>query len=303
MDYTLTNDVTWLPNQGWDARIHVAANGDLVNVFMVVTERYVILLDTLLNAVTALALLDHARPYLTNRQLLVVNSHADWDHAWGNQLFGGTSADYPAPIIAHFECATRLGGSEERVTLTAMQQENPLLFNNVALTKPTLTFNDNFIIDGRDLTLHLFPTPGHTSDHIAIYIPEIQTLFAGDATELPFPVAENAQALPTLRASLQTMAALNAMQVLYCHAPPTIGPHLIHDNIAYFDALEAACRAAIAHGLELHDVVDADLPAALGCDFAAVTPTTGAWATVSDRVRTEGHGEQLRLMLEWLQQE
>ena len=25
MNYTLTNNVTWLPNQGWDTRIHIAA--------------------------------------------------------------------------------------------------------------------------------------------------------------------------------------------------------------------------------------------------------------------------------------
>lgn len=302
MDYILTNEVTWLPNQGWDARIHVAANGDLVNVFLVVTERYVILIDTLLNAATAAAVLDHARPYLRERQLLIINSHADWDHAWGNQLFVGPRAEYPAPIIAHAECATRLDGQEERATLTAMQQANPSLFNDVVLTKPTLTFRDEIIIDGGDLTLQLFPTPGHTPDHISVYIPEIRTLFVGDAAELPFPMAQDAAALPTLRASLQTLATINATTLLYCHAPPNLGPQLLHANIAYFDAIEAVCRAAIARGFDARNVADADLPVALGCEFCTVTPATGAWAEVSASAHTEGHGEQLRLMLDWLQQ-
>ena len=300
MDYTLTNEVTWLPNQGWDARIHIAANGDLVNVFMVVTERYVILIDTLLNPTTAHALLDHARPYLAQRQLLVVNSHADWDHAWGNQLFVGPTAQHPAPIIAHTACATYLGGPEAHATLIAMQQEYPSFFADVSLTKPTLTFHYDFIIDGGDLTLHLLPTPGHTPDHISIYIPKIRALLVGDAAELPFPMAHSPQALPTLRASLQTLADLHADYALYCHAPPTSGPQLILENIAYFDALEAACRAAIACGQDTLDLADAALPAALGCEFATVAPTTGAWAARSERARSEAHGVQLRLMLDWL---
>ncbi len=103
-----TNQVTWHPNQGWDSRIHIAANGELVNVFVVVTERYVVIVDTLINAITAKALADYAQPYLSGRQLLVVNSHADWDHAWGNQLFAGPNASHPAPIIAHVKCGAAL---------------------------------------------------------------------------------------------------------------------------------------------------------------------------------------------------
>src|SRR3954465_14657942 len=101
MEETYTNKIEWLATQGWDSRIHIAANGDLVNVFILITERYVILVDTLINPVTARALVEHAQPYLPGRQLLVINSHSDWDHAWGNQVFAGANAPYPAPIIAH----------------------------------------------------------------------------------------------------------------------------------------------------------------------------------------------------------
>jgi glyoxylase-like metal-dependent hydrolase (beta-lactamase superfamily II) len=297
-----TNQVTWLANQGWDSRIHIAANGDLVNVFVLVTECYVILIDTLINPTTANALADFTQTFLPSRQLLVVNTHSDWDHAWGNQLFAGPDASHPAPIIAHTECAAQFDSPEAFATLKQMQQEAPDIFGDVRLTKPTLTFSQHLNINGGDLNLHLFPTPGHTPDHIAIYIPEISTLLAGDAAELPYPFARAATTLPTLRASLARMADLHAVTALYCHAPPTTGPHLIHDNIAYFDALEAACRAALAHGLDPMQVPDQELAAALDCDFASVAPTTGAWAEVSHESRTTGHAEQLRLMLTWLSQ-
>jgi glyoxylase-like metal-dependent hydrolase (beta-lactamase superfamily II) len=302
MDYTLSNQVTWLPNQGWDSRIHIAANGDLVHVFVVITTRYVILVDTLLNPTTANVLVEHAQPDLQGRQLLVVNSHADWDHAWGNQLFDGPTARYPAPIIAHTNGNLRFQDDDTLATLQQMQRQAPTIFDDVQLTAPTLTFSDQMMINGGDLTLHLFPTPGHTTDHIAIYIPEIRTLLSGDAAEIPFPIVHNSMNLPTLRASLATMAQMNAETVLYCHAPPTIGPRLLHDNIAYYDALEAACRTALARSLDTDAIPNSELPASLGCEFADAAPTTGAWEEVSPHARTERHAQQLRLMLAWLQE-
>jgi glyoxylase-like metal-dependent hydrolase (beta-lactamase superfamily II) len=300
MEYT--NQVEWLPNEGWDPRIHVAANGDLVNVFVLVTERFVVLVDTLLNPITANTLVEYAQAYLPGRQLLVINSHSDWDHAWGNQLFAGPNAPYPAPIIAHVASTSLYDGPEKVESLRKMQSEQPDIFADVAITKPTLTFHSRFDIDGGDLTLHLFPTPGHTPDHIAIFIPEISTLLAGDAAEIPYPIVYNALDLPVLRASLTAMANLQPQMAFYCHAPPSAGPQLLHDNIAYYDALEAACRSAMERGLTITQLADTELPAALECNFTDVTPTTGAWTSVSPYSRTERHGQQLRLMWAWVEQ-
>ncbi len=157
-----------------------------------------------------------------------------------------------------------------------MQSDEPNIFGDVVLTEPTLTFSDHLIIDGGDLNLHLIPTPGHTADHIAIYIPEISTILAGDAAEIPFPIVYNSNDLPVLRASLALMAECNAQYALYCHAPVTIGPQLLHDNIAYYDALEVACRAALERGLDATTISNVDLPLVLDCAFNAVAPTTGS---------------------------
>ena len=85
-------------NAGWDARILVCRCAPTVDAFIVVTARYVVLIDTLINPATARTMLALARPHLTTgRTLLVVNTHADWDHCWGNQLFVGPDAEMPAP--------------------------------------------------------------------------------------------------------------------------------------------------------------------------------------------------------------
>jgi len=297
-----TNNLTLLPNQGWDERILICRNDELVQVFIVVTDRYVVLVDTLINPATAQKLVEYAQPHLAaGRTLLVINTHADYDHAWGNQRFVGQDAAHPAPIVASLRCAARFAQPDAMATLRAMQEAEPGIFGEVRLSPPTVLFDEQLTIDGGDLTLQLFATPGHTPDHISIYIPEIATLLAGDAAELPYPAARTAEELPLMRASLHALVAFEAKTVLYCHAPTAAGPQLLRDNIAYFDALEQACRAALAHGMPSAELVDdADLIARVGCPYADVTPHTDAWRDVHAFYRTAGHAAQLRMMLAWL---
>ena len=177
-----TNTVELVPNQGWDERILVCRNGALVDTFIVVTTRYVVLVDTVINTTTARHMVNYAQPYLTDgRQLLVVNTHADYDHAWGNQLFVGANAEFPAPILATRRCAEQFALPNAADPLKERQAAEPAIFGEVILTPPTILFDETLTIDGGDLTLELFATPGHTVDHLAIYLPQIATLLAADA--------------------------------------------------------------------------------------------------------------------------
>lgn len=296
-----TNEVDLLENQGWDERILVCRNGQLVKTFIVVTDRCVVLVDSLINAKTASRMLDYARPYLAGtRALVVVNTHADYDHAWGNQLFAGPAASHPAPIIGSQRCAEELRSSGSATYLQEMRDREPEIFAGVQLVEPTICFEEGLTIGGGDLTLQLFATPGHTPDHIALYIPEIETLLAADGAELPYPAARAVDGLPAMRASLARMAALQPKVTLYCHAPVTIGPQLLHDNIAYFDALERHCRAALARGVPARPDQDADVIDLVGCRYEDVTPAGPMWEEVHEHYRTQGHAEQLRMMLAWL---
>lgn len=288
-----TNSVELVKNEGWDQRILVLRNGELVDTFIVVTERYVVVVDTMINAETAVSLLNHAQAHLTNRQLLVINTHADYDHAWGNQAFN-------APIIGSYQCAEILRDEETRERLAHMQGSEPAIFSGVIPTPPTILFEETLTIDGGDLTLELFATPGHTTDHISLYIPEIDTLLAADAAEIPFPFARTTAGLPHMRASLAKLAEIDAETVLYCHAPVTIGSQLLHDNIAYFDKVEAHCREALAQGMPAQPDEDADVSALINLTFDEATPHNDYWQAIHDYYRTKGHAQQIRMMLEWL---
>lgn len=297
-----TNDLQLVTNEGWDARILVCRNGGLVDTFIIVTTRYVVLVDTVINPTTARQMLDFARPQLAGRQLLVVNTHADYDHAWGNQLFAGPTAAFPAPIIGTRRAAEQFAQPDATTHLQAMQAAEPAIFAEVVLTPPTILFEERLVIDGGDLTLELFATPGHTVDHLAIYLPEIETLLAADAAELPFPLARTVDGLPTMRASLQTLADRQAKTVLYCHAPVTIGPSLLHANIAYYDGLEAHCRAALAEGVPADPPADADVAALINYPFTEAVQV-GAFSTfLEPHHEAKWHPHTIRQMLRWVSQ-
>lgn len=296
---TEIDSVTLVPNKGWDERILVCKCGDLVDTFIVVSKRYVVLIDTMFNFFTAEALLAIAKPALAGRQLLVVNSHADWDHAWGNHVFAASDGLQPAPIIGQRNCAARLQSAAMTARLKSMRVEQPGRFDDVRLTPPNFLIDQRFIIDGGDLTLELFATPGHKSDHIAVYIPEICTLLAGDAAEMPFPFVESADTVPLMRKSLAAMAALEPQMAFYCHAPVNSGPALLQENIAYFDKVEAHCREALANGVKLPIDDSADIETLTGFPFEEAIPAGLEVHAVADFYRP-GHRFALQAMLEYL---
>lgn len=287
--------VELVPNGGWDPRVLVCRCAPTVDVWIVVTERYVVLIDTLLNPATGAALLELARPHLEGRRLLAVDTHAHWDHCWGNQVLLGQ-----APILGTRRCAELMRSAEYTQVLEQMRAQEPGRFDAVRVVPPTLTFDGHLTIDGGDLTLELLPTPGHAPDHLAVWIPQIGTLLAGDAAELPFPFPDRPETLPELRETLRRLEALAPRTALYCHAPTDSGPALLARNRAYFDTLEARCRAALARGVPPQPADKADVEALVGFPFAdALAP--GESAAALPAFYHTGHTANLRMMLQSLE--
>lgn len=287
-----------VPNTGWDERIHAFQYGRLVTVFAIVSARYVVLIDTLLNRHAAAAVLASLRNQLTDRQLLVINTHADWDHCWGNGVFDGPEVMYHAPIIAHQLCRERILSSESRAELAQMQHEAPEVFGDVLLVPPTIVFNNTLVIDGGDLTLELIHTPGHQPDHSSIYIPEIRTLFVGDAAEQPIPYLADFATLPLLRESLQRLAAYDAQTAFYCHARGITSPQVIHDNIAYFDEVERRVRESSLPVLESFDEAT-DWEALIDFPFEQVRGVERMAADEREAYR-DNHRRALAAMTHWI---
>ena len=77
---------------GWDHRLRGFHCGAEVDVFALVTERYLIFIDTSATPEQAAAVAEAMRAELVGRQPLVILTHADFDHAWGNAAFAPDGA-------------------------------------------------------------------------------------------------------------------------------------------------------------------------------------------------------------------
>jgi glyoxylase-like metal-dependent hydrolase (beta-lactamase superfamily II) len=244
-------------NTGWDQRIRSFTASDLVDLFTITTEKFLIIFDTGNAPEQMQDIMNLVESDLKERQLLVINSHQHFDHTWGNDLFTN-DGPYPAPIISHVKSVRMLEEKPQEALdfLKEMKTGRPFL-NNVKIVAPTLTFSDQFTIHGGDLTLELFPTPGHSSDHISVWIPEIKTILAADTAEHPIPYAASDGSIKQLEQDLYLLKSFDAEILLPCHGG-TIGPALIDRNLHYFKTLrEKIATASFDKNLKREDVPDA----------------------------------------------
>ncbi len=258
-----------------DERLRIFRAGGEVDTFMLVTRRYVVLVDTMATPELAIGIMEAVRSLLEKRQLLVINTHADYDHCWGNAAFATPGGLYPAPIIGHEKMVERMRSAEAEKYLRE-QQRAETRFANVYYVEPTITFTSGLRIDGGDLTLELLPTPGHTEDHVSIWVPELRLVLAGDAAEHPIPYIHDAAMLPTLCRSLEQLATLNAAMVIPCHGGTT-DPALITRNIAYFATVDEKVRTAMAIDHIPEDWAEReDLPDIIGLPYEEVMQAAGS---------------------------
>src|SRR5262249_56471153 len=72
---------------GVDDRIRRFRLLDEVDTFVIRSQRMLVVVDTMSTPADARQLRTELEPDLDGRTLLVVDTHADYDHAWGNQVF------------------------------------------------------------------------------------------------------------------------------------------------------------------------------------------------------------------------
>jgi glyoxylase-like metal-dependent hydrolase (beta-lactamase superfamily II) len=244
---------------GLDPRIRRFRCDDEVDTFVVETDRWLVIVDTQSTPALARQIAAFCVGPADAQRLLVVNTHADYDHAWGNQVFGGLEAPYPAPVIGHERCAARLVGAEAIAAIAARRELQPGRFDDLILTPPDFTVGDGGLtIRGGDLTLVLVHTPGHTEDHFSVWIPELRLVLAGDAAEYPYPHIDTPDGIAEARASLVRLQRLDPLYVVPCHGGTT-DPALLGRNIEYLDAVVADPQLSLAEAARIAGLAIEDL--------------------------------------------
>lgn len=165
------------------------------------------------------------------KPIVVVYSHADWDHCWG------TAGLKPAAIVAHEACAERFASGSVQRKLDQFKRKEPGQYDEVVLIPPNIIIKDAAIdLGGVSVTLH--PLPGHTKDCLVAHIPEWGVLLAGDTVETPLPVmSKTKKLLPGWIDALSGWAANDAVQTVIPAHGLIGGRAVIKHTLRYLKAL------------------------------------------------------------------
>jgi glyoxylase-like metal-dependent hydrolase (beta-lactamase superfamily II) len=172
----------------------------------------------------------------------VVLTHGHSDHVLGGAAFAG--ADVFASAKTPPEMRRQLRNFAARKQLS----EDELLAQALW---PTVTFTGELFIDLGGKPVHLFHAPGHSFDHIAVYLPEDQVLFAGDNVVTAILPAVGDGDSRELEATLHQLMALNAEILVAGHGQPLIGASNVREWITWTILYLRTVRAAMGEALRV----------------------------------------------------
>jgi glyoxylase-like metal-dependent hydrolase (beta-lactamase superfamily II) len=172
------------------------------------------------------------RPLVADRELVIVYSHADWDHVWG-------TAGLPyegAQVVGHVSCAARFDEDVPR-TLQAKRAAEPGAWDEVRLVPPTVVFTREHVLEIGSLTVTVSHLPGHTADAAVAFIEQRGVLLMGDTAETPLPVVPSRAAVPGWIAGLRRWEADPRIRVVVPAHGRIGGVEILRRNIDYLERL------------------------------------------------------------------
>jgi len=148
---------------------------DDITVYLVNAEKSWFLCDTHLGPQSMECIKQYISTQSNKKEVIVFNSHSDWDHIWGNCAFEG------GIIIGHETCRNRMNeiGVFDLARLTEYHQ------GIVRIVLPNLTFSDRLTFV--DDEIEFIYAPGHTIDSCLCFDSKDSVLFVGDLVESPIP--------------------------------------------------------------------------------------------------------------------
>lgn len=261
----------------------VANHGAIANLSFVVGTEGVAAIDSGGSPADGAAMIEAIRRVTDRPIRYLVATHMHPDHIFGNQAFKAIGAE----IIGHRNLPAALEARRETYETSMREQIGEEVLKGLAITLPDRTVEDETILDlgGRRLALKAWGT-AHTDNDLTALDDASALLFAGDLVFMEhLPVVDGS--LKGWLAQTPALKALPARAVVPGHGPATAPwPSAIDRQTAYFEALAADIRAALARGRTLGETV-----------ATAGREESGAWKlseTYAERNATAAFAE-----LEW----
>lgn len=172
-------------------RVYVRSYEHLdINICVVRDEDDLLLVDSRASPTEAAELQADLAAFAPARVRALVNSHAHFDHVFGNQMFGPDSP-YSIPIIGHQLLPAHLD-RYERPRLAAWRAdpsgEPDRDWEQVRITPPTRLVNSTVTLQVGTRVVELWPMgPGHTDTDLIVQVADAHTWIVGDVVEASGP--------------------------------------------------------------------------------------------------------------------
>ena len=230
------------------------------NAGLVVGDEGSLLVDTLFDLKLTREMLDEMAP-IAGRIGTVVNTHANGDHCWGNELVGD------ARIIASKECADEIGAPPPE-TLAALVRESstmgvlgeflgrifgPFEFEGITVRKPDETFEGelSLSVDGHDVRL-IEVGPAHTRGDILVHVPDARVVFTGDILFVGGHPIVWTGPISNWVAALDRILAMDVDTVVPGHGP-VVDTAAVNDEREYLLWVEREAKVRFDAGLSALD--------------------------------------------------
>ncbi|MCZ6511194.1 MAG: MBL fold metallo-hydrolase [Alphaproteobacteria bacterium] len=233
------------------------------NAGLIVDGAETVLVDTLFDLKLTQDMLDTMRDAVPAAKDIgkLVNTHANADHIWGNQLVKD------AEIIASTGCAEEFDHFLPETLIGLMTQSKeigvlgefvehcfaPFDFSGIELTPPTTTFDDELTIQCGDKTINLYNVgPAHTRGDVLAYLPGDKVIFTGDIIfNEGHPVIWDGP-IANWQSACERILALDVDVVVPGHGPVTDKAY-VRKFKGYLDYIEAESRKGFDAGLSEWD--------------------------------------------------
>jgi hydroxyacylglutathione hydrolase len=233
-------DVTqWFSHQLLAPGVWVINDNDQDKIYLIEGDERALVIDTGLG-------LHDLKSYvesLTNKPLLVVNTHGHPDHAGGNRAFDKVHIHKDElETLHHYTSLSVMSDTFERFA----KQTLPAHFTNGEKAKPLLIeIDEGFTFDLGNRVLKVIHIPGHTPGSIALYDPTSRYLITGDmANTHVWMQIKHATSIDDLGASLSKLRALDVpiKALLPGHGEPLSLEHLSTLHLAAEKLLAGTCQ-------------------------------------------------------------
>jgi cyclase len=220
------------------------------NAGLVVGDGASLLVDTLFDLDLTAAMLRALEPFTATAPLgTVVNTHANGDHCYGNQLVGDATivassatahemGDVPPQMLAALNAAPGDVGDLFRSFFGAFT------FEGIEMRLPDRTFDGRLELEVGGRVVELIEVgPAHTAGDTLVHVPDAKTIYTGDILFIGGAPIVWAGPLSNWVAACDLMLGMDVDTVVPGHGPVTdkSGVTAVRDYLAFVDT-EATAR-------------------------------------------------------------